>query len=108
MNVQASYVIPMLPVLTTKVLLTVNAMLGIMELDLIVQVSKLHFSLVRLKYLINFFNPLLFVICIIVLDINECSSKPCHPNATCTDKEGSFDCECNVGYSGNGFNCSSK
>jgi hypothetical protein len=42
----------------------VNAMLGIMELDLIVQVSKLNFSLVRLKYF-SFFNQLLFVICII-------------------------------------------
>ena len=85
----------MLPVLTKKVLLTVNAMLGIMELDLIVQVSKLNFSLVRLK--------------LIFLDINECSSKPCHRNATCTDNEGSFVCECNVGYNyGTGFNCSSK
>ena len=107
MNVQATHVIPMLPVLTTKVLLSVNAMLGIMELDLIVQVSKLNFSLVRLKYF-SFFNQLVFVICIIFLDINECSSNPCHPNATCTDKDGSFDCECNVGYSGDGFNCSSK
>ena len=42
------------------------------------------------------------------LDVIECSSNPCHPNATCTDNEGSFVCECNVGYSGNGFNCSSK
>ena len=107
MNVQASHVIPMPPVLTTKVLLTVNAMLGIMELDLIVQVSKLNFSLVRLKYF-SFFNQLLFVICIIFLDINECSSKPCHLNATCTDNEGSFHCECNIGYNGTGFNCSSK
>ena len=40
MNVQASHVITMLPVLTVKVLLTVNVMLGIMELDLIVLVSK--------------------------------------------------------------------
>ena len=39
MNVQARHVIPMPPVLTKKVLLTVNAMLGIMELDLIVLVS---------------------------------------------------------------------
>ena len=39
MNVQASHVIPMLPVLTMKVLLSVNVILGIMELDLIVLVS---------------------------------------------------------------------
>ena len=39
MNVQASHVISMPPVLTTKVLLTVNVILGIMELGLIVLVS---------------------------------------------------------------------
>ena len=55
-----------------------------------------------------FFIPCCFVTCILFLDINECSSQPCHPNATCTDNEGSFDCECNVGYNGTGFNCSSK
>ena len=38
-NVQATHVISMLPVLTMKVLLTVNVILGIMELDLIVLVS---------------------------------------------------------------------
>jgi hypothetical protein len=40
MNVQASHVISMLPVLKImKVLLTVNVILGIMELDLVVPVS---------------------------------------------------------------------
>ena len=40
MNVQASHVITMLHVLTMKVLLFVNVMLGILEMDLIVPVSK--------------------------------------------------------------------
>ena len=40
MSVQATHVIPMLPVLTMKVLLTVNVMLDILETDLIVLVSK--------------------------------------------------------------------
>ena len=40
MNVQATHVIPMLPVLTAmKVLLFVNVMLDILEMDLIVLVS---------------------------------------------------------------------
>ena len=37
-----------------------------------------------------------------------CLINPCHVNASCVEKEGSGHCECNVGYSGNGFNCSSK
>ena len=50
MNVQASHVIPMLPVMTMKVLLTVNVMLGILEMDLIVPVSK---SLIRVSKLFD-------------------------------------------------------
>ena len=106
MNVQASHVITMLHVLTMKVLLFVNVMLGILDMDLIVLVSKYFIPMSKTLY--HYSSHLLFVICIIFLDINECSSKPCHHNATCTDNESSFVCECKVGYSGNGFNCSSK
>jgi hypothetical protein len=48
MNAQASHVISMLPVLTTKVLLTVNVMLGILEMDLIVLVSKLKIGVSKI------------------------------------------------------------
>jgi hypothetical protein len=47
MNVQASHVIPMLPVLTMKVLLTVNVMVALMELDLIVLVSIIVYLCVK-------------------------------------------------------------
>ena len=42
------------------------------------------------------------------VDIDECVSNPCHSNANCNDTQGSFVCQCNTGYSGNGFNCSGK
>jgi hypothetical protein len=48
MNVQASHVIPMLPALTLKVLLFVNVMLGILEMDLIVLVSKSFIGVFKL------------------------------------------------------------
>ena len=40
-------------------------------------------------------------------DINECNegSDDCHDNATCTDTDGSYNCTCNPGYSGNGTYC---
>ena len=41
-------------------------------------------------------------------DTNECASDPCHDNATCTNHAGTYACECNVGYTGNGHNCSGK
>ena len=46
-------------------------------------------------------------------DINECPSPGidthnCHDKATCTDNDGSYSCECNDGYTGDGFNCAGK
>ncbi|CAB4015477.1 nidogen-2 isoform X2 [Paramuricea clavata] len=43
-----------------------------------------------------------------VCDIYECLMNPCHVNARCTDSEGSFVCQCDVGFSGDGISCSSK
>lgn len=40
-------------------------------------------------------------------DIDECiiKSDNCHDNATCNDTIGSFTCECQAGFSGNGTYC---
>ena len=43
-----------------------------------------------------------------ILDIDECDSSPCHPNASCSNTEGSFICTCNSGYMGDGMFCASK
>ena len=45
------------------------------------------------------------------LDINECNSEEnnnCHENATCTNTNGSFTCQCQNGYAGNGITCNGK
>ena len=43
-------------------------------------------------------------------DINECisGSAECHDNATCTNTDGSYECTCDAGFSGDGFNCTSE
>ena len=44
-------------------------------------------------------------------DINECEGDDlnnCHENAQCTNTEGSFNCSCNPGYTGDGVTCTSK
>ena len=38
-------------------------------------------------------------------DIDECITNPCHTNATCVNRDGSFTCTCNDGYDGDGFDC---
>ena len=40
-------------------------------------------------------------------DIDECAMKThnCHDNATCIDTTGSFSCECEAGFTGNGAYC---
>ena len=41
------------------------------------------------------------------IDKNECETNNggCDINANCINIPGSFNCTCNVGYSGNGFDC---
>uniref|UniRef100_A0A3B4GLW1 Nidogen 2 n=1 Tax=Pundamilia nyererei TaxID=303518 RepID=A0A3B4GLW1_9CICH len=41
-------------------------------------------------------------------DIDECSSSPCHINARCINGLGSFQCQCQLGFFGNGFYCSQQ
>ena len=45
-----------------------------------------------------------------VLEINECleGTHNCDVNARCDNVDGSFTCECNAGYGGNGRICSGK
>ena len=40
-------------------------------------------------------------------DINECKdgNGGCHQYATCDNEEGSFECTCNTGYTGDGTSC---
>ena len=50
---------------------------------------------------------------IIYTDVNECELgvDTCHENATCFDVvggEGSFNCTCNTGYTGNGSSCTGE
>ena len=44
------------------------------------------------------------------LDINECenATEICDSNATCSDTQGSYECMCNTGYSGDGLSCTSE
>ncbi len=41
------------------------------------------------------------------LDINECTNQSdnCHHNATCNNNDGSYNCTCKPGYTGNGTYC---
>ena len=43
----------------------------------------------------------------LIIEIDECLSDPCHSNATCSNTAGSYICECNTGFSGSGFTCTS-
>ena len=45
---------------------------------------------------------------IFFLDTDECLESPCDVNAKCTNTNGSYECTCRGGFSGDGKNCSGK
>ena len=49
-------------------------------------------------------------IVILYSDIDECSASQddCHTNASCSNTEGSYGCQCVPGFTGDGFTCSSN
>ena len=49
-------------------------------------------------------------IVILYSDIDECSASQdnCHINASCSNTEGSYGCQCVPGFTGDGFTCSSN
>jgi EGF domain len=83
-------------------------------MDLIVQVQKI----IILKIIIitkNITSHLIYkysfqaltVNNFIFLDIDECTSgnATCSQFANCTNTEGGYNCSCNYGFTGDGFNC---
>ena len=51
----------------------------------------------------------LYYFSIIYLDQDECEvDSPCDENANCTNTMGSYACECNAMYFGDGVTCESK
>ena len=59
------------------------------------------------------YTPVMVIVLILNTDIDVCSSNKhgCAAEATCTDTmdiDGSYTCDCNAGYTGDGFTCASK
>ena len=88
-----------MPVVPTLMVATdVNATLASPGMALIAQVGlNLHCEL----SVITFF----------LADIDECKDSTqnnCSSNANCTDRIGSYDCICSVGYTGDGYSCDGR
>jgi len=54
-------------------------------------------------------RPLLCLITFVIADINECATvNLCDGNAICENTNGSYTCQCSSGWTGDGYNCTSK
>ena len=75
-----------------------------MKIDQLVMVNE-GFGCIKMCM---FTQPsLLFSNFFFLADINECelNPPPCDVNADCNNTIGSFTCECNYGYNGDGMLC---
>ena len=65
------------------------------------------FSKRKLIFRLHQFRNELTPSCYYFIDIDECSggSHTCDRNATCTNTDGSFKCQCEIGFSGDGHTC---
>ena len=56
----------------------------------------------------NILYPPLSTTTLAYADINECENVTCGENAECLNTEGSYSCGCKSGFTGDGYNCTSK
>lgn len=87
------YVLLMLTVLILMAVLSVAVTLVTVVMECLVVVCMIT------KYYF-------FLCCFFVFtDIDECFSMPCGNNSVCLNTNGSFECSCLPGFTGDGFSC---
>ena len=65
------------------------------------------FNCTGMKQAFNANTTYMATVLSLIVDIPECERglDDCDSNATCTNTIGSYDCVCNTGFTGDGFNC---
>ena len=78
-------------------------------MDILWTLINTHAMVVIVDFMHNYFL-LRHTVPINFTDNDECVSgmNMCHTNASCTNTNGSYECQCLPGFTGDGFNCSSK
>ena len=97
-------VMKMLHAVTLMAVTHVTAILGGVEVDSIAQVRGVYTLLLQcVLYVHNDSHSLM-------KDVDECVQNidDCADNATCSDTEGSYECTCDPGFTGDGFNCTGQ
>ena len=72
--------------------------------------KKMSLKYIPTVCVVRLLKTMLKIYFLYFLDVNECDNgiDSCDMNATCINTVGSYDCKCDHGFSGDGFNCTSK
>ena len=71
----------------------------------------LHRRWVYMRWCVEYFGKCSYALMMCFYpDVDECSTSEilCHVNASCYNTKGNYGCQCLPGFTGDGFNCSSK
>ena len=88
--------------------ISVNVIKDLKEMGVIAKVCNCVIVYGCFILVIEVIQNIVFDDCIfLIIDIDECKNAtyPCHRNATCNNTDGSYICDCHIGYDGNGTIC---
>lgn len=86
-------------------MLTVLILMAVLSVAVTLVTVVMDPCLVVVCMITKYFYFFLYCFFFVFTDIDECFSMPCGNNSVCLNTDGSFECSCLSGFTGDGFSC---